>query len=70
MKRSTTKKSPARKTATKKVARLYHFEPQVVEHIEFLSTLFGGKEKGIAAAVTMTASVLRGEHADLRLSVK
>ena len=71
MKRSTTKKKgPARKVTIKKVARLYHFEPQVVEHIEFLSTLFGGKEKGIAAAVTMTASVLRGEHADLRLSVK
>ena len=54
----------------KKVARLYHFEQRTVQQIEFLSTLFGGKEKGIAAAVDMAANVLSGENAELQISIK
>jgi hypothetical protein len=58
------------KTRAKKVARLYHFEPQTVDQIEFLGQLFGGKEKGIAAAVDMAASVLKGEKSELQISIK
>jgi len=59
-----------RRAVPKKVARLYHFERQTVEQIEFLGNLFGGKEKGIAAAVNIASSVLRGEKADLQISIK
>ena len=58
------------KNGMKKVARLYHFEERTVQQIEFLSTLFGGKEKGIAAAVDMAANVLSGENAELQISIK
>ena len=63
-------KSPRAKAAEKKVARLYHFGPKTVAQIEFLSQLFGGKEKGIAAAVDMAANVLKGESSDLQISIK
>lgn len=56
--------------AAKKVARLYHFEPTTVQQIEFLGTLFGSKEKGVAAAVNMAASVLQGEKSELQISIK
>ena len=35
------------RTGGRKVARLYHFEPATVANIEFLATLFGGKENFI-----------------------
>jgi hypothetical protein len=54
----------------KKVARLYHFELKTVSQIEFLSELFGGKEKGIAAAIDMAANVLRGQKSELQISIK
>jgi len=54
----------------RKVARLYHFETSTVRQIEFLGLIFGGKEKGIAAAVDIAASVLKGEQPDLRISLK
>jgi hypothetical protein len=63
-------KSPRTKPADRKVARLYHFGPKTVEQIEFLSQLFGGKEKGIAAAVDMAANVLKGEASELQISIK
>ena len=63
-------KSPRSKAAEKKVARLYHFGPKTVAQIEFLSQLFGGKEKGIAAAVDMAANVLKGESSELQISIK
>ncbi|HWH41530.1 MAG TPA: hypothetical protein VNU21_16910 [Usitatibacter sp.] len=66
----TTAKSPRSKAAEKKVARLYHFGPKTVAQIEFLSHLFGGKEKGIAAAVDMAANVLKGESSELQISIK
>lgn len=58
------------KKASRKVARLYHFEPQTVRQIEFLSTVFGGKEKGIAAAIDMASSVLKGEKSELQISIR
>ncbi len=67
MRKSVTKR---RTTARQRVARLYHFEPQTVQQIEFLSQVFGGKEKGIAAAVNIAASVLKGEQSDLSISIK
>jgi hypothetical protein len=54
----------------RKVARLYHFEPATIQNIEFLATLFGGKEKGIAAAVEIAASTLKGEKAELQITLK
>jgi hypothetical protein len=54
----------------RKVARLYHFEPTTVANIEFLATVFGGKEKGIAAAVEIAAKTLKGEKSELQISVK
>ncbi len=60
----------SRKRAAKKVARLYHFGPDTVEHIEFLGQVFGGKEKGIAAAVAIAASILKGEQAEVQITVK
>ncbi|HZZ92440.1 MAG TPA: hypothetical protein VFE23_07750 [Usitatibacter sp.] len=54
----------------RKVARLYHFEPATVQNIEFLATLFGGKEKGIAAAVEIAAKTLKGEKSELLISLK
>ena len=60
----------ARRAVPQKVARLYHFERQTVEQIEFLGNLFGGKEKGIAAAVDIAASVLKGEKSHLQISIK
>lgn len=59
-----------RKTTAQKVARLYHFEPQTVQQIDFLSRVFGGKEKEIAAAVALAATLLRGEQAEFRLAIK
>ena len=53
-----------------KVARLYHFEPETIQHIEYLSSVFGGKEKAIAAAVAIASRMLRGEDSELRISVK
>jgi hypothetical protein len=67
------KAASARKTTRRKVqkvARLYHFESNTVEQIEFLGQIFGGKEKGIAAAVNIAASVLKGEQTDLQISLK
>ena len=58
------------RTNGRKVARLYHFEPATVANIEFLATLFGGKEKGIAAAVEIAAKTLKGEKSELQISVK
>jgi hypothetical protein len=58
------------RTGGRKVARLYHFEPATVANIEFLATLFGGKEKGIAAAVEIAAKTLKGEKSELQISVK
>ena len=69
MSKSSTK-SLRSKAVEKKVARLYHFGPRTVEQIEFLSHLFGGKEKGIAAAVDMAARVLKGEPSELQISIK
>ncbi len=67
-------KAAAKRTATRssprKVARLYHFDLRTVEQIEFLGTVFGGKEKGIAAAVAMAADVLNGEKSELQISIK
>jgi hypothetical protein len=68
--RKTRRTRTTTKTSAKKVARLYHFEPQTVGQIEFLGQLFGGKEKGIAAAVDMTARVLKGEKSELQISIK
>lgn len=68
---STRKSSKSkRRAAPGKVARLYHFDAETVARIEFLAQVFGGKEKGIAAAVAMAAGVLKGEHAELRISIK
>jgi hypothetical protein len=53
-----------------KVARLYHFEPETIQHIEFLAHLFGGKEKAIAAAVEIASRMMRGQDSQLRISVK
>jgi len=50
--------------------RLHHFERQTVEQIEFLGNLFGGKEKGIAAAADIASNVLKGGKADLQISIK
>ena len=58
------------RTNGRKVARLYHFEPATVANIEFLATLFGGKEKGIAAAVEIAAKTLKGEKSELQISLK
>jgi hypothetical protein len=69
MSRSIAKPSRS-KASEKKVARLYHFGPKTVAQIEFLSHLFGGKEKGIAAAVDMAANVLKGEPSELQISIK
>lgn len=60
----------SRTTGGRKVARLYHFEPATVANIEFLATLFGGKEKGIAAAVEIAAKTLKGEKSELLISLK
>ena len=64
------KRNVVTKSNTQKVARLYHFEPQIVEQIELLGTLFGGKEKGIAAAVSMVAKVMQGQQSELQISIK
>jgi len=53
-----------------KVPRLYHFDQKTVENIEFLATVFGGKEKGVAAAVQIAAAVLKGESAELRIGMR
>jgi hypothetical protein len=72
--RSMRKVASASKTSRRgngrRVARLYHFETSTVRQIEFLGLIFGGKEKGIAAAVDIAASVLKGEQPDLRISLK
>ena len=65
-----TRKGVSSKSAKQKLARLYHFDPQTIEQIEFLADVFGGKEKGIAAAVDMAANVLQGTQAELRISIK
>ena len=72
MRRSTKRATTTPRAAVngKKVARLYHFEPQTVQQIEFLGTLFGGKEKGIAAAVSMAADVLQGRESQLQITIK
>jgi hypothetical protein len=67
---TTAKSNGKSRTAGRKVARLYHFEPATVENIEFLATLFGGKEKGIAAAVEIAAKTLNGEKSELQISLK
>lgn len=67
---SKSKRKAKRHAAPAKVARLYHFESDTLEHIEYLGQVFGGKEKGIAAALAMAAQVLKGEHADLRIMPK
>lgn len=68
---STRKSSKSkRRAAPGKVARLYHFDAETVAKIEFLAQVFGGKEKGIAAAVSIAARVLKGEPSDLQISVK
>ena len=69
MRKATASKAP-RRAAAQKVARLYHFETNTVQQIEFLGQIFGGKEKGIAAAVNIAARVLKGEQPDLQISVK
>lgn len=61
---------PRKSTGGKRVARLYHFEPATVEQIEVLGKIFGGKEKGIAAAIDMAANVLQGGKSQLRISHK
>jgi hypothetical protein len=68
----TTRAATTAKSRTKgqKVARLYHFESQTIEHIEFLAGVFGGKEKGIAAAIEIAASALRGEGSELQITLK
>jgi hypothetical protein len=58
------------KTKDQKVARLYHFQPHTIEHIEFLAGVFGGKEKGIAAAIEIAASALKGEPSELQIVLK
>ena len=63
-------KRNAKKRADARHARLYHFDEATIEHIEHLGSVFGGKEKGIAAAVDIVSSLLRGETADLRISGK
>jgi hypothetical protein len=68
---TTSVKSNGKSRSTgRKVARLYHFEPATVANIEFLATLFGGKEKGIAAAVEIAAKTLKGEKSELLISLK
>jgi hypothetical protein len=62
--------SSKRRAAPGKVARLYHFDAKTIGQIEFLAEVFGGKEKGIAAAVSIAAQVLKGEQADLRITIK
>ena len=59
-----------KRRAVRKVARLYHFDADTVAHIEFLGQVFGGKEKGIAAAVSIAARVWKGEQSDLQISGK
>jgi hypothetical protein len=63
-------KRNAKKRDGAKHPRLYHFDDNTVAHIEHLGTVFGGKEKGIAAAVGIVSSLLRGETADLLISGK
>jgi hypothetical protein len=58
------------KAGGRKVARLYHFQPQTIRNIEFLATVFGGKEKGIAAAIEIAASALKGEGSELQIVLK
>jgi hypothetical protein len=70
MRRSPSTRKAKRRAAPGKVARLYHFDAQTVGEIEFLAQVFGGKEKGIAAAVAIAARVLKGEQADLHITVK
>ena len=70
MRKAAARRTNGRTVVTRKVARLYHFEPRTVEQIEFLGSLFGGKEKGIAAAVDMAANVLTGEKSELQISIK
>lgn len=64
------KRTLASRKGPRKVARLYHFGPETVQQIEFLSTVFGGKERGIAAAVAMAATVLKGVSGDGELSIR
>jgi hypothetical protein len=68
MRKSGTRRGNA--ALSSKVARLYHFDPRTVAQIEFLGSLFGGKEKGIAAAVDMAANVLNGKQSELQISIK
>lgn len=70
MKKATAKRRARTAATPSRVARLYHFEPGTVAQIEFLGRLFGGKERGIAAAVAMAASVLNGEESELQISIK
>lgn len=63
-------KRNAKKHPDVRHARLYHFDEATIGHIEHLGSVFGGKEKGIAAAVGIVSSLLRGETADLRISGK
>jgi hypothetical protein len=53
-----------------KVARLYHFEPATLRNIEYLSNVFGGKEKAVAAAIDIASRTLRGEDSELRITLK
>jgi hypothetical protein len=70
MRRSASTRNSKRRAAPGKVARLYHFDAETVGQIEFLAQVFGGKEKGIAAAVGIAARVLKGEQPDLCISIK
>ena len=63
-------KRHAKKSGDAKHARLYHFDDDTVAHIEHLGVVFGGKEKGIAAAVGIVSNLLRGETSDLRIAGK
>lgn len=63
-------KRNAKKRADVRHPRLYHFDDATVGHIEHLGAVFGGKEKGIAAAVGIVSNLLRGETADLRIGNK
>lgn len=56
-----------RKTVSKQ-ARLYYFDAATVERIEHLAQVFGGKEKGISAAIGIVSQLLRGQPADVRIS--
>jgi hypothetical protein len=51
-------------------ARLYHFTDDTIGHIDYLGTVYGGKEKGIAAALQIVSLMLRGEEQPQPIAIR